>query len=149
MKKLEERKLNYLGRVAKNRKVIIKNELEIEVETSLEELALNLPPHFFQPIILNTDFVATFKGSVSRLEEERTFAIVINASSVEKATDIDYFITNFEPSKVTPELVVKTYSQRNWIEVFDREAKGWLGLKKYQVRDKWSMERHLIEPILC
>ena len=38
---------------------------------------------------------------MSRLEGERTFAIVMNASSVEEATDIDYFITNFEPSKVT------------------------------------------------
>lgn len=63
---------------------------------------------------------------------------------MEKATDIDYFITNFEPSKVTPEWLVKTYCQRNWIEVFDREAKGWLGLKEYQIRDKWSMERHFI-----
>ncbi len=25
---------------------------------------------------------------------------------------------------------------RNWVEVFYREAKGWLGLKKYQVREK-------------
>jgi hypothetical protein len=25
------------------------------------------------------------------------------------------------------------YSQRNWVEVFYREAKGWLGLKEYQV----------------
>ena len=40
--------------------------------------------------------------------------------------------------------VVKTYSQRNWVEVFYREAKGWLGLKEYQVRDKWSLERHFI-----
>ena len=27
---------------------------------------------------------------------------------------------------------------------FYREAKGWLGLKEYQVRDKWSLERHFI-----
>ena len=81
---------------------------------------------------------------MSRLEGERTFAIVMNASSVEEATDIDYFITNFEPSKITAEWVVKTYSERNWVEVFYREAKGWLGLKEYQVRDKWSLERHFI-----
>ncbi len=56
----------------------------------------------------------------------------MNASSIEEATEIDYFITNVEPSKVTSEWVVKTYSQRNWIEVFYREAKGWLELKEYQ-----------------
>ena len=62
----------------------------------------------------------------------------MNASSLEKATEIDYFITNVESSKVTPEWIVKSYSNRNWVEVFYREAKGWLGLKEYQVRDKWS-----------
>ena len=50
----------------------------------------------FQPVILNTEkpktvFVTIFKASVSRLEGERTFAIVMNANSVEEATDIDYF----------------------------------------------------------
>jgi hypothetical protein len=36
------------------------------------------------------------------------------------------------------------YSQRNWVEVFYREAKGWLGLKEYQVRSLKSLHRHLI-----
>ncbi|GGA21114.1 hypothetical protein CYANOKiyG1_36050 [Okeania sp. KiyG1] len=85
-----------------------------------------------------------FRASTSRLKEERTFAIVMNASSIEEATEIDYFITNVEPSKVTSEWIVNSYSNRNWIEVFYREAKEWLGLKEYQVRDKWSLERHFI-----
>ena len=34
----------------------------------------------------------------------------MNASSIEYTTEIDYFITNFEPSKVTPEWIVKSYS---------------------------------------
>ena len=38
----------------------------------------------------------------------------MNASSVEKATDIDYFITNVKTEKVTAEWLVTTYSQRNW-----------------------------------
>ena len=49
----------------------------------------------------------------------------MNASSWEEATDIDYFITNVQAEKVTPQWVVETYSQRNWVEVFYREAKGW------------------------
>lgn len=65
-------------------------------------------------------------------------AIVINAPTFSEATDIDYFITNVNSSIVTPDWIVKTYSQRNWIEVFYREAKGWLGLREYQVREKRS-----------
>lgn len=89
-------------------------------------------------------WVATFSARVSRLEGERNLAIVMNANSWEEATEIDYFITNVEASKVTGEWVVTTYSQRNWVEVFDREAKGWLGLREYQVRDKRSLLRHFI-----
>ena len=46
--------------------------------------------------------------------------------------------------KVTEEWIVKTYGQRNWVEVFYREAKGWLGLSEYQVREKKGLERHFI-----
>jgi hypothetical protein len=38
-------------------------------------------------------------------------------STFNQATDIDYFITNVSPSIVTPEWIVQTYSQRNWVEV--------------------------------
>ncbi|VXD12741.1 ProF (fragment) [Planktothrix paucivesiculata PCC 9631] len=40
--------------------------------------------------------------------------------------------------------IVTTYSQINWIEIFYREAKGWLGLKEYQIPDKRSLIRHWI-----
>ncbi|EGJ31175.1 hypothetical protein LYNGBM3L_43520 [Moorena producens 3L] len=46
--------------------------------------------------------------------------------------------------KVTKQWIVMTYSQRNWVEVFSWEAKGWLGLKEYQVRDKRSLIHHFI-----
>jgi hypothetical protein len=67
----------------------------------------------------------------------------MNASTFDKASDIDYFITNVDGSTVTAEWIVTTYAQRNWVEVFYREAKGWLGLKEYQVRDYRSLIRHL------
>ena len=41
----------------------------------------------------------------------------MNASYLEKATEIDYFITNVEPSKITPEWIVNSYSNRNWVIV--------------------------------
>jgi hypothetical protein len=69
---------------------------------------------------------------------------VMNAATFSQSTDIDYFITNVSSSIVTSEWIVNTYSQRNWVEVFYREAKGCLGLKEYQVRDKISLVRHFI-----
>ena len=69
----------------------------------------------------------------------------MKASSVEKATEVDYFITNVvEADTVTASWIVRTYTERNWVEVFYREAKGWLGLREYQVRDKRSLLRHFI-----
>jgi hypothetical protein len=47
-------------------------------------------------------------------------------------------MTNVSSSIVTPQWIVDTYFQRNWVEVVYREAKGWLGLKEYQVGDNSS-----------
>lgn len=149
LKELEKRRLKYLGGLAKNRKVIIEKELGIEQEIRLDELAKSLLPEDFTEVQLNlekprTVWVAKFSAQIARLEGKRNFAIVMNANSFEKAEDVDYFITNVESSIVTPTWIVNTYSQRNWIEVFYREAKGWLGLREYQVRDKRSLLRHFI-----
>ena len=137
LKKLEERELKYLGGIAKNRKVVVKQKSNEETEIRIDELAKSLPECQFEPVVLTlektkTVWVTRFTASVSRLLGERTFAIVMNASSWEEATEIDYFITNVELSKATSEWIVNTYSNRNWIEVFYREAKGWLGLKEYR-----------------
>ena len=68
----------------------------------------------------------------------------MSAPVFEDAEDIDYLITNVEGEKVTEQWIVETYSERNWVEVFYREAKGWLGLSEYQVREKKSLSRHFI-----
>ncbi len=39
-----------------------------------------------------------------------------------KLCDVDYFITNVDSSIVTAQWIVTTYAQRNWVEVFYREA---------------------------
>lgn len=146
---LEKRKLKYLGGVAKNRKVIVELSANQLQEMRLDNLAESLPSKAFTPIQLNlekpkTVWVATAKVQLSQLEEMRTIAIVMNASTFNSATDIDYLFTNVETELVTAEWVVTTYTHRNWVEVFDREAKGWLGLKEYQVRDYRSLMRHFI-----
>lgn len=146
---LENRGLKYLGGLAKNRKVTINVSEKIQQIIRIDELAQIIPQEGFTEIQLNLDkpktvWVATTEVEISNLEGKRNIAIVMNAATFTQATDIDYFITNVSSEIVTPEWIVKTYSQRNWVEVFYREAKGWLGLKEYQVRDKKSLMRHFI-----
>lgn len=146
---LEKRRLKYLGGLAKNRKVIIETSANNREEIRLDTLAESLPIEAFTPIQLNlekpkTVWVATVEVELSQLEGTRTIAIVMNASTFCKASDIDYFITNVDSSIATAEWIVTTYAQRNWVEVFYREAKGWLGLSEYQVRDYRSLLRHFI-----
>jgi hypothetical protein len=146
---LEERRLKYLGGLAKNRKVITKIESNQGEEIRLDKLAQALPVEDFTPVQLNLDkpkivWVATVEVELSPLEGTRTIAIVMNASTFEQASDVDYLISNVDSSIATAEWIVTTYAQRNWIEVFYREAKGWLGLSEYQVRDYRSLIRHFI-----
>jgi DDE superfamily endonuclease len=148
LNELEKKKLKYLAGIAKNRKLIIKDRSDCR-PIRLDEYAKSLKPEDFLEVLINLErpkkvFVATFRGEISRLEGMRTFAIVMNAESLEAATDVDYLLTNVEPDKVTEKWIVETYAQRNWVEVFYREAKGWLGLKEYQVRDNISLLRHFI-----
>ncbi len=145
---LENRKLKYLGGIAKNRKVTIRKDQEREI-IRVDKLAKSLASEAFTKVELNLDkpktvWVTTREVEISRLKGKRSIAIVMNAQTFSEATDIDYFITNVDPSIVTPDWIVETYSQRNWVEVFYREAKGWLGLREYQVRDKRSLLRHFI-----
>ena len=88
--------------------------------------------------------MTTKQVEITAFKEKRIVAIVGDADTFSEATDIDYFITNVSPYIVTPEWIVSTYSQRNWVEVFYREVKGWLGFKEYQVRGKRSLIRHFI-----
>ena len=146
---LEKRQLKYIGGLAKNRKVIIENERNNREEIRLDNLAQSLPEEAFTSIELKVEkprtvWVATWEVEVSRLEGKRMIAIVMNASTFTTASEIDYLITNVDSSKATAEWIVTTYSQRNWVEVFYREAKGWLGLKEYQIRDYRSLMRHFI-----
>ena len=145
---LEKRQLKYLGGLAKNRKLTV-NQDNIQPKIRLDELAQFLPQQAFTEIRLNLDkpktlWVVTKEVEISGLSGKRYIAIVMNAATFSLATDIDYFLTNISSSIITPQWILDTYSQRNWVEVFYREAKGWLGLKEYQVRDKRSLLRHFI-----
>jgi len=56
------------------------------------------------------------------MSESKTVAIVMKAATFSTATEVDYLITNATREKAIDEWVVTTYSQRNWVEVFYREA---------------------------
>jgi hypothetical protein len=146
---LEKRRLKYLGGLAKNLLVIIKTQANVREEICLDNLAKSLPAKAFIPIKLNLDkpktvWVATLEVELSRHEGSRTIAIVMNASTFQPASDIDYLITNVDSSIATAQWIITTSGQRNWVEVLYREAKGWLGLCEYQVRDSRSLMRHFM-----
>jgi SRSO17 transposase len=151
LKKLEKLKLKYIGRLAKNRLATVINQKTGEKDSPkrLDEIIISLSQKNFQAVTLPLDkpkavWVATICAETKGIEGNRKIAIVMNASSVDEATEIDYLITNFPGEQVTREWIVKTFSDRNYIEKFYREAKGWLGLKEYQMRKKESLIRHFI-----
>lgn len=149
LKQLETKKLKDIGGIAKNRNILVKSSAEKSETIRIDEYAKSISPEEFTGIQIpgekpKTVWVAIISVEISKLEGLRTIAIVMNAPVFENAEDIDYLITNVEGKIVTEEWIVKTYSERNWVEVFYREAKGWLGLKEYQVREKKSLERHFI-----
>lgn len=149
LKKLETKKLKYIGGIAKNRNILVKSCSEKSVAIRIDEYAQWLSAQEFKEIQIQSEkprtvWVAIIEAEISKLEGSRKIAIVMNAPIFENAEDIDYLITNVEGEIVTEQWIVDTYGQRNWVEVFYREAKGWLGLKEYQVREKKSLERHFI-----
>ena len=149
LQELENKKLKYIGGIAKNRNILVKSKSKQLEEIRLDEYAKWISYEEFKEITINTEkprtvWVAIIEVELSKLEGQRKIAIVMNAPFFEDADDVDYLITNAEPALVTEQWIVDTYAQRNWVEVFYREAKGWLGLKEYQVRGEKSIKRHFI-----
>ena len=149
LKELEKKELKYIGGIAKNRNILVKSKSKKLEKIRVDEYAEWLSSEEFKEIIINSEkprtvWVAILEVEISGLEEKRKIAIVMNAPFFQEAEDIDYLMTNVEGETVTEQWIVDTYSERNWVEVFYREAKGWLGLKEYQVREKKSLERHFI-----
>ncbi len=149
LKELEEKKIKYIGGIAKNRNIIFKNKSGKTDTIRIDKYAQWISDEEFKKIEIPGEktrnvWVAIIEVEISKLIGQRKIAIVMSAPVFEDAEDIDYLITNVEGEKVTEQWIVETYSERNWVEVFYREAKGWLGLSEYQVREKKSLERHFI-----
>jgi len=136
LNELETRKLRYIGGLAKNRKVTVQIEPNQErKEIRLDELAKSLKTEAFTGIYLNIEkprtlWVATIQVELSTMSGSKTVAIVMNAPTCSPETEVDYLITNATTDKATGEWVVTTYSQRNWVEVFYREALVMVRIKR-------------------
>ena len=150
LSQLEERKLQYIAALSKNRMVYAKLPGDpIRNKHKLEDVAKNLAPEHFQKVTLELDeprdvWVAVIPIHFPKLEGTRVLAIQLDAPTFSEAQEVDYYITNAPSEAATATWIARGYSDRNWIEVFYRETKGWLGMAEYQVRDKRSIERHWI-----
>lgn len=150
LKELESRGLKYVAAVRKNRSVFAQLPGEkLKERHLLEEIAKALPQESFTKVILPLEkprnvWVACISIHFPKLQGTRQLAIQLNAERFEDATDVDYLVSNETKEVATAAWIAKSYSRRNWIEVFYREAKGWLGMTEYQVRDMETMRRHWI-----
>ncbi len=138
MLSLEKKKLKYIGGIAKNRNILVKSKSKNLEKIRIDEYAQWLSSEEFKEIKIpgekpRTVWVAIIEAEISQLEGQRKIAIVMslkrgiyfrarsymNARHFEEAEDIDYLITNIEGEIVTEQWIVETYSQRNWVEVFN------------------------------
>ncbi len=147
---IEKRDLVYVAAISKSRRVHYKMPGDKErTKHRLDDVAKTLAPDSFQPITLplekpRTVWVATLSVYLPKMSGKKIIAIQLNAPTIEEADEIDYYITNAPPEQATAGWIAQTYSKRNWVEVFYREAKGWLGITEYEVRDERSIYRHWI-----
>jgi len=150
LKELEQCNLQYVAALSKNRIVYARLPGEpARNKHKLEDVAKTLAPEQFEKVTLELEqprdvWVAVIPIHFPKLEGTRYAAIQLNAPTFSEATEVDYFITNAQAHVATAVWIAQNYSDRNWIEVFYRETKGWLGMAEYQVRDQRSIERHWI-----
>ena len=128
VKQLESKQLTYIAAIAKNRQVTYQLPTDTESHkhsvseiaqalTAADFIAVELPLH--QP---RTVWVAMLPVHVPKLDGTRWLTIQLNAPNWETATEVDYFLTNACEQLLSATWVAQTYSQRNWVEVFYREA---------------------------
>jgi hypothetical protein len=150
LKEIEDRGLNYVAAISKTRIVYFEMKDDTRREKHrIEDVAKTLAPEFFKPIELpleepRTVWVATVEVYMPKMSGKKIVAIQMDAPVFAEAKELDYYITNAKKEQAGAEWIALSYSTRNWVEVFYREAKGWLGITEYQVRDERSIHRHWI-----
>ena len=91
LEELDKRKLKYMVKIAKNRKVIIEKAKVEKEEITVASLAASLPSEAFTKIELSPEkaksvWVVTREIELSKLTGKKVIAIVMNANTFEEAT---------------------------------------------------------------
>ncbi len=94
LQELENKKLKYIGGIAKNRNILVKTKSKELEEIRLDEYANWISYEEFKEIQIDTEnprtvWVAIIEVEISKLEGQRKIAIVMNAPFFEDADDID------------------------------------------------------------
>jgi hypothetical protein len=150
LKRIEEKGLKYVAAINKNKNVYYELPGDKRREKhGIEEVAKTLAPEKFAELELQLQeprkvWVATIDVYLPKMSGKRKACIQLNAPSFEESTERDYYLTNEVTDRSTAQWIAQSYSRRNWVEVFYRESKGWLGMTDYEVRDESSMYRHWI-----
>jgi hypothetical protein len=150
LKKIEEKGLTYVASINKNKIMFYKMLGDTRREKhGIEEIAKSLAPECFAAIELKLEkprnvWVASIEVYLPKMSGKRKVCIQLNAPTFEEATEVDYYLTNETSEIANAGWIARGYSRRNWVEVFYRESKGWLGIADYEVRDELSMQRHWI-----
>ncbi len=102
LKDLEEKKLNYIGGIAKNRNILIKDKSGKSEAIRIDEYAQWISSEEFKEIQIQgekprTVWVAIISAEISQLKGQRKIAIVMNAPVFEDAEDIDTQIAQRNP----------------------------------------------------
>lgn len=77
---------------------------------------------------------------IKGLVGKRRIIIETNRTTDLENDDIQYYLSN--AVNLRNENILRQYHLRNWIEVFYREVKDFLGADDYQVRSKERVMRH-------
>ncbi len=124
LKELEKKELKYIGGIAKNRNILFKVNSGKSEAIRIDEYVKWISNEGFKEIKIQgekpkTVWVAIIEVEISKLIGLRKIAIVMSEPVFEDAEDIDYLITNVEGEIVTEQWIVDSYSERNWVEVFN------------------------------
>lgn len=149
---LESKGLKYIVAIKSTRNIFYKfpNDLKSS-EHKISELLTLIDSDAFRPLDIKLSdgsikkiFFVRMDLKVKGLSGKRRVIIETDRIGDWKNAEISYFISN--AIELRDDTVIRYYHRRNWIEVFYREVKDFLGADDYQVR---SMDRILRHWTLC
>lgn len=149
---LENKGLTYIVSIKSNRKIFYKfpNE-QRSLEYKLSEILPLIKQEQFRPIEISLSDGTTLKKYFVRMDlkvkglvGKRRIIIESDRTTDLGNADIQYYLSN--AVMLRDANIIRQYHLRNWVEVFYREVKDFIGADDYQVR---SMERVMRHWTLC